>query len=37
MWAISLVFIEFVTILLLLYALGFWLQGMWHFSSPTRV
>ena len=37
MWAISLVFIEFVTILLLLYVLGFLLQGMWHLSSLTRV
>ena len=29
------VFIEFATILLL-YALDFWLQGMWEFSSPTK-
>ena len=29
-------FIEFVIILLLFYALFFWLQGMWHLSSPTR-
>ena len=30
------VFIEFVTVLLLLYALVLWLQGKWDFSSPTR-
>ena len=29
MWTIFKVFIEFVTILLLLYVLVFWLQGMW--------
>ena len=29
--------IEFVTILLLFYALGaFWPLGMWDLSSPTR-
>ena len=27
--------IEFVTLLLLLYVLVFWLQGMWDLSSPT--
>ena len=30
------VVIEFVTILLLLYVLAFWLQGTWDPSSPTR-
>ena len=30
------VFIEFVTILLLFYVLGFWAHGMWDLSSPTR-
>ena len=30
------VFIEFVTILLLLYVLIFWPQDMWGLSSPTR-
>ena len=29
-------FNEFVTILLLLYVLGFWLLGMWEFSFLTR-
>ena len=34
MWMTFKVFIEFVTILLLFYALGFFLlQGMWEFSS----
>ena len=36
MWTIFKVFIEFVTILLLLYVLGFWLRGMWDLSSLTR-
>ena len=35
MWAIFKVFIEFVTILLLLYVLAFWLQGIWTLSLPT--
>ena len=30
------VFIEFVTVLLLLYVLGVWSQGMWGLCSPTR-
>ena len=29
------VFVEFVTILLLLYVLGFWLWGMWDLNSLT--
>ena len=36
MWTIFKVFIEFVTILLLFYALVFWPQGMWDLSSLTR-
>ena len=36
MWTIFKVFIEFVTILLLFYVLGFWLRGTWELSSPTR-
>ena len=37
MWTIFLkVFIEFVTILLLFYVLGFWLPDMWEICSPTR-
>ena len=36
MWTIFKIFIEFVTILLLFYALDFCTQGMWDFSSPTR-
>ena len=35
-WTIFKVFIEFVTVLLLLYVLVFWTQGMWYLSSPTR-
>ena len=35
MWTISKVLIEFVTISLLFNVLVFWLQGMWHFVSPT--
>ena len=31
-----LIFIEFVTILLLFYVLAFWPQGMWGLSSLTR-
>ena len=31
-----LVFIEFVVVLLLLYVLGFWLQGIWDLGSLTR-
>ena len=30
------IFIEFVTILLLLYVLIFWPGGMWNLSSLTR-
>ena len=30
------IFIEFVTVLLLLYVLVFWPQDMWGLSSPTR-
>ena len=30
------VFIEFVTILLLLYVVFFWPRGLWDLSSPTR-
>ena len=30
------VFIDFVTILLLFYALVFWSWGMWYLFSPTR-
>ena len=29
-------FIEYVTILLLFYALVFWLLGLWDLSSPAR-
>ena len=36
MWSILKVFIEFVTILLLLYVLGFWPWGMWDLSFLTR-
>ena len=36
MWTINTVFIEFVTILLLFFALVFWPRGMWDLSSPTR-
>ena len=36
MWTIFKVFIEFVTILLLLYVLVFWLRGTWDLSSPAR-
>ena len=36
MWTIFKVFIEFVTILFLFYALVFWLWGMWDLTSPTR-
>ena len=35
MWLISKVFIEFVTLLLLFYVLGFWPQDLWDLSSPT--
>jgi len=30
------VFVEFVTVLLLFYVLGFWLGGMWDLSSLTK-
>ena len=36
MWIIFKVFLEFVTISLLLYVLAFWLQGVWDLSFPTR-
>ena len=36
MWAIFKVCIEFVSILLLFYVLGFWLQGRRDPSSLTR-
>ena len=36
MWTILKVFIEFVTIVLLFYVLGFWPWGMQDLSSPTR-
>ena len=36
MWTIFKVFIEFVTILFLLYALVFWPRGMWDLISLTR-
>ena len=36
MWTIFKAFIEFVTILLLLYVLVFWPRGMWDLSSPSR-
>ena len=36
MWTIFKVFIEFVRILLWLYVLVFWSQGMWHLISLTR-
>ena len=36
MWTIFKVFIEFVTILLLLYVLVSWPSGMWNLSSLTR-
>lgn len=36
MLAVFKVFIEFVSIMLLFYVLGFWLQGMRDPSSPTR-
>ena len=37
MWTIFKVFIEFVTMLLLLYVLVFWLPSMWDLSFLTRV
>ena len=36
MWAILKGFIKFVTVLLLLYVLIFWPQGIWDLSSLTR-
>ena len=36
MWTIFKVFIEFVTILFLFYALVFWPQVMWDLSALTR-
>ena len=35
-WTIFKIFIEFVTVLLLFYVLGFWKQGMWDLSFLTR-
>ena len=35
MLLISKVFLEFVTLLLLFYVLGFWPQDLWDLSSPT--
>ena len=35
-WTTFKVFIEFVTVLLLLYCLVFWPRGMWDLSYPTR-
>ena len=35
MWAIFKVFVEYVTILLLFYALVFWSQGIWDLSFLT--
>ena len=29
MWVVFKVFIEFVTMMLLIYSLAFWLRGMW--------
>ena len=36
MWIIFKVFVEFVTILLVFYVLGFCLQGMWDLNCPAR-
>ena len=36
MWMIFNIFIEFVTVLLLFYALVFWPRGMWDLSFLTR-
>ena len=36
MWIIFKVFIEFVTILLLLDVLGFWPRGVWDLSLPNK-
>ena len=36
MWIIFKVFIEFVTILLLLDVLGFWPRGVWDLSLPDK-
>ena len=36
MLSIFKVFIEFVTVLLLFFALVFWSGGMWELHSPTR-
>ena len=36
MWTILKFFIEFVTVLFLVYVLVFWLWGIWGLSSPTR-
>lgn len=37
MWTILKFFIEFVTVLFLVYVLVFWPWGIWGLSSPTRV
>ena len=37
MWTLFKVFIEFVTILFLVYVLVFWPWGMWDVSSPSEV
>ena len=37
MWTIFKFFIEFVTILFLLYILVFWPGGMWELSSLTGI
>ena len=36
MWSIFKVFIEFITILLLVYVLVSWPPGLWDLSFPTR-
>ena len=36
LWTISIIFIDFVTILLLFYVLVFWPRDMWDLSSLTR-
>ena len=36
MWTIFKVFTEFVTILLLIYVLDFWLRGRWDLNTWTR-
>ena len=36
MWASFKVFMECVTVLLLFYVLGFWLQGLWDVNSDLE-